>query len=802
MVNWNPSFPEVLGNEWLADIGTYGRVWAGAPAHMFRKDSTVVETINSLKLSATVNPSLEASVPTLIDIIEAGNEAPAAFTAVNLNPDSDVVDGGWVLDTGSNVNLFTGINENPMLWPGPAQDSWIQTTDPTDVATFSVGAAQFAVGGAQQNARIGYVHVRAILGTNRGWRKMSVNLDLGGTIYQPAGGGTRDVHEYGAMFDFRFGEINPATGLPWTPANIANFGSAGTYRLRVRSGLAATVDQFPRVYALALRVWYLTVENRAAVAVWRRPEELTSRLTNITTDWLMTMPSGAANWSKLSSRNYIFYWRQAVAPSQYGPVVADDVRWNLVRSNLGPAGQPPGWGAAPGGVMESDAQAHDQFGRPGRLFAASALHSVHGLCMVRTDLAISADSQPYRLDTSDLVTVSSTQKVGQRVTPGSAQTYLGVRFPIIPPASGNPTLTAAIHRVSDGVQIGGTFTITGDAARALPAGPGGWRYVTGFLSSGAALASATAYEIRLTTTAAGTWTVAMPDSSLGASASFGGTTDGAFIGATHFTDRDLSINVTRQPDAPTAFAAATTNIAATSFAGDATTFPAAALTWTLPAVGMGSAFSRYEIERSIASGPWQRIANVRTSSVAALTVYDVPRGKSTQWRIRAVGTDGRFSNWATSNTLTITETRPSLLLVSDHAQALSFFHLYELTSSADAETIYPILGTEHDEVVALHQRDYQIVFSEAEDRGTGWHTRVSLRQNVAGGAVGAARFDGLKALVRSSAIPYVCAIDHQGNYLLGHVSLSDPIQTQPAYQYTAQLDIIPTHTEPVPIEVT
>ena len=100
---------------------------------------------------------------------------------------------------------------------------------------------------------------------------------------------------------------------------------------------------------------------------------------------------------------------------------------------------------------------------------------------------------------TDLALVKSTQKLGQRVTPASGQTYLGVRFVVSPPATGNPTLTVTVNRVSDSVQMGGTFTITADAVRALPAGIAGWRYVTGFLSSGAALIAGTAYEIRVTT---------------------------------------------------------------------------------------------------------------------------------------------------------------------------------------------------------------------------------------------------------------------------------------------------------------
>lgn len=533
---------------------------------------------------------------------------------------------------------------------------------------------------------------------------------------------------------------------------------------------------------------------------------MTSRLTNVTTDALLTMPAGTAGWSKLSGRNYLFYWRQSVSPSEYGPVVADDVRWNMTYQDLGPVGQPAGIAFAPGGIIATRRIAHDQFGRPATEFpstaAAPAIGSGAGLVMVRADAAFSTDSQPYRLDITDIGVVKSTQKLGQRITPSSSQSYLGVRFPIIPPATGAPTLTVTVNRVSDSVQMGGTFTITAAACRALPAGTGGWRYVSGFLASGASLISGTAYEIRVTTSTGGDWLMGMPNCSLGDTASFGGNTNGGFVGATHFGDRDLAITLTRQPDAPTAPTIALTNTAVTTFAGDATTIRHIQVGWTLPAVGMGANFARYEIERSLAGGNYERVANIRTAAINVWTDFEAPRGVAATYRIRAVGIDGRFSQWATTGSVTPVDTagRAMLILSSNHS-ALNFLHLYEITDSGDAETVYPVLSTERDETIAVHGADYQIVFMEAEDRGVGWRTRISLRNTVLAGAHGLARFDPLLDLVRTLTVPYLCVMDHQGNRIFGHVSVSEGTQIQPDWRYSIQLDVTPTHTAPVPAEV-
>ena len=508
MPNWNPSAPEVLGNEWFSNIGLTARVWAGAPPGMARLQSTAAETIISLGMSATVNHLLQESAPTLVDIIEEGNESIPLFKMASLVPNGDGVNDGWTTNTGGTTNLHLAVNEDVTKWGAPSQSparaDWIQTTGTLNAYSASVDASSFAAGGANQNARIGWVAVQAIHGANTGFRKIDTKLAIAGDTWAPAGSGLRDVHGFGAIYQYWWGEINPATGKPWLPADIAAFGPAGTSRLWIRSHGTVTTAQYPLCYAIRLHVHYQPVENRVAVGVWRRPEDLPDRLVTaaVGAGDIITLPGGAANWSKLSGRNYLFYWRQSVSPSEYGAVVADDIRWNYIRQHLGPKGQPPNYAPPPGGILALDGIAHDQFGRPEHGFVSDGT-SAAAIALGRSDLGTSIDSQPYRLDLTDLEEVTTTQKLGQRITPGTSTSYLGVRFVIVPPDkhATDPTLTVTINRVSDSVQMGGTFTITAAACRVLPVGIGGWRYVTGFLSSGAALVSGTAYEIRFTTSA-------------------------------------------------------------------------------------------------------------------------------------------------------------------------------------------------------------------------------------------------------------------------------------------------------------
>lgn len=810
MPDFNPSFPDVFGPEWLITRSQLTRVYAGGAARMLDLPSTDTETIEALRLSAVVNPLLIARVPTVIDVIEEGNELPAKrFLPHKCRPNGDDTINGWRTNTGASSNLFQAIDEDAVEWPGPAQFTWIENTNSFENYLCSFDVSPFEPGGAYENARIGFVELRAIQGANTGHRKMRTSIHIDGIEYQSAGGNLRVSHGFGVPWTYWWGELNPSTGLPWTPADIADFGISGNSRGKVRSQ-TATALHFPKLFALQLWVYVVPIENRVAVGVWRRPSELTDRLQNIETDAFVSMPDGTPGWSKQAAKSYLYYWRQSVSPALYGAVVADDVRWHGVYQDLGPGGEPPGIvyplhhsgsSPPPPGVVASQPITHDNYGRPASAFEGNSRVG-YGLVLVDNNGFPSVDSQPYRLDVTDIVVLKDA--VGQRVTPPSTQSYIGVRLPIIPTArtsTGTAVLRVTVHRVSDDVQIGGTFEITEEAARALPGGAtvagvegiGSIRYVSGFLSSGATLQGGTTYEIRISVTG-GKWLAFAPDASLGIEASFGGAANSAVIDGV-LTERDLSVNLIRQPDAPTGVTASVVDAAITTFAGGITTVEHVQVSWDEPATPLGLNFARYEVERRLDGGPWQRVANPVGEAVTSWLDREVPRDTAADYRIRSVALDGRISQWAeSSGTATPTAPGAILILTSNHRPDLEVVHLF------DPESSYPVLSNEADETVAIHGSDHQVVFMEAEDRGVGWRTGITVEQVTLVGKAGLRAFDPLLRLVRSVEIPYVCAMDHQGTRILGHVTVSEPHQRHPQI-YTAQIDVIPTHGEPVPVEV-
>src|SRR5262245_27058449 len=266
MPNWNPNANEVLGLEFFANHDQELRVWGGAPARMMRMPSTATETIQSLWMSVNLNRYLRYDVRTLVDVMVEGSEKPAVFQPVELLPTGDEYVGSWHRPDQSQYTLWQYVDSDATSWPGPAQFENIETAVTGDRYIPTFNTSSFAPGGQYENARIGFVELRAIYGANTGFRKLATVFHIGGQWYNPSGGPWRDVHVFGAPYVFWWGEINPSTQKPWVPADIVKFGASGTSRLHIQAGDASSFH-FPKIHALRLTVWCIQTENRVAVGV-------------------------------------------------------------------------------------------------------------------------------------------------------------------------------------------------------------------------------------------------------------------------------------------------------------------------------------------------------------------------------------------------------------------------------------------------------------------------------------------------------------------------------------------------------
>lgn len=620
MPDWNKSFPAVLGLEWMPTREGTRSVSPGPPA-MQRMTSTTAETIESLTLPARANPAETRPLRTVVDIIPEGQESvdftgPVQF--VDLVPNADVELGTWTDLAGGTTDIYTGLTSG-IVWPDPAVEA-AGIQDETGFANyrFQVDASAFAGGGGLEDARICRVELalvaQAVGGGFRQIRTAFRNATTGTTNYDPGGGNQTSIHGFGGVLTRIWGEINPLTGRPWLPADIAAF-DGGDWTILIRSETASPTNT-PTIYSAALRVHYLETENRVAAAVWERPTSISADRITVTTDSITSLPDGATTWSKPGSGDFLLWWRQAHDPPIHTGGPATDIRWQLLIQDLGPAGNPSsvvfplttdGTPPAPAGVLAFDSRPFsfpqggtEPFQADGQGATGFGLDTAGGP---------SDDSQPYRemgptSQPPGWAQVTSSQKVGQQVTPSAGASYLGVRTVIIPPNTGNPTLRVAVHRVSDGQQVGGQLVLSADEVRALPEIAGAQvsgqrlRFIEGFLSAAAPLTASVDYEVRLTATG-GVWTALAPFSNVAEAASFSGTAGGAFIGPTLFTDRDLVVNLLIQPDPPQNFTAAPEAVPVETYACSATEIEHMRLDWDPGANPLGSAFARYEVERQL-----------------------------------------------------------------------------------------------------------------------------------------------------------------------------------------------------------
>jgi hypothetical protein len=808
-MDYNPNYPEVFGMEWFSEVSQTSRVFAGSAARFQRVISTATETIDAMKFRVAVNPLLKEDTRTLIDIYEEGDEdlGDDLFFPVELVPNSDVDAGAWTKEDGStNTNLYQQIVEDPNRWPGPAQFTYIQTTSTSNSYRFTVDASEFGSGGDYENYRIGFVELRAIAGANTGYRKLSFSMEIDSDVLLPAANDIRDVHGYGARYSLWYGELNPATGLPWTPADIADFDTGGNSVLKVRSQ-TATATYFPKLFAMRLVVW-VAPETRKAVGVWRRPHTLTTRLNNITTDALISVPDGSAGWSKEADKNYVLCFRQSCAPALWGPVNADDVQWLGGYQDLTAAGQPPGisfplhtngTAPAPSTVLASDLIVHDQFGRPERAFAANR-RAAYSFVLVDDNGDPSVDSQPYCMDLTDIFGVRTGQMVGQRFTPSETQPYLGVRFLVVPPERGDRLLTVKVHQVSNGAQVGGTFTISALTCRRLPAGPGGTRYVTGFLSEAASLTASTQYEIRFTSdTVTDDWLFFAPNCSLAPTRGFGGTTDGLVRNTTHDTDRDLLVTLMEQPEAPENVTAAIEVVPVEKPDESLVDVEHVSLTWEQASEPLGAPFVRYEVERRLDhEEEWTKIADIEDENVLGFVDYMVPRQTKAWYRVRSIGKDGRFSEWGESNGITPDEGDYDVVLSSNH-----YPDLMVVLDVPGLQEGYEFKTFDNDEMVQLHGEDLSVVFKDPNDRGRTWTFSAELNFGDAPPVIrsGHRVFGPLEEIARTDETPHVCVMDFQGSKVLGYVKPSGATQNQPGNVYSCSIEVTPTHSVEVPVVV-
>lgn len=803
MVAYNPSSPAGLGLEWWPSVPKTHPIAVGQTARGLRLPSLAAETIASLRLPLASNPAVTNRVFTLIDVFQAGNEIPgAAVQTVDYAPNSDGgVIGNWTTQSGGVVNLFSTVDE-AVTYP-PVGSDFIRHLSATD----SSYRPTFASVGFSLTARVVRLKLAAVIGVSALPFATFIGFSIvhvpSSTVYEPPGAfvWTNGLTP-NAVVVVDFGEINPVTLLPWTPADIREFDIGGDWVGRfvgIGNGTRGGI-----ITSMALRVDYLATENRVAVGTYRRPAGAVPSV--ITTDAFAPMPAGTGTWSKANGVTYTYVPRVAADILVGGSAPkANDLAWRAGIQDLGAAGSPPGQSGGPGGI-ESSPMVIDS--ATGLVTSAWASDLVIPRLVVRTSApADSADSQVYVNDgsTTTLRDVTSAQPAGQRLVAPSTRSYLGVRTLIAPPASGSGTITIGVFTGGGfTTPVGGTLVLTADQVRALPEiiGSGGLRYVEGVLSAAAALTSATTYEVRATPSAGLTWKMLAPSAVGAGGVSLGGTTWFAQIGGGSATEQELAILLLEQPAAPTAV---TAQVVAQDQSGDGcfctvSEVDQVVIDWTAPNPALGGTFARYEIERDEDDGRgFLPVWSVTTEATTQWTDYEAPMDRPVRYRVRAVATTTAFSGWVShTGWVTCRSRGAEVVFTSNHDPGL------QLVYDHDPKTSYEFLDHQTDVVHRIYGGDGQVAFFDPHRRGVGKTLRVTAnfgRQPVdmLGRPIdGEAVFEPLLAITRATTIPYVCVRKRNGSRGFAQVILGSGVGEEPGWRYHLDAEITPLQWEPTP----
>lgn len=827
---WNPHEPDVLGPEWFPVVPKpYSPAADGPVAQRLRSRSA--ETVEKLRWGIQGTTTRDRSMM-VVDVYEAGDETldppDGDVSQVEYSPTADTNVGGWFRRVdGLTTNLFEKIDENPVTYPPTQTDFGIYTTTGTpDQYRCQVGSGAFPL--TSRVLRLSMRYVIASAGYE--WRQSTARIywaGAGGPTPYAIPGGNVLTHAYGKLIELDLGEINPQTLAPWTPADVRAFSTASGWELRIEG--VGNVKAPVHLISLSLRVYYQVTENRVAAAVWRRPALDLSQPRAVDSDRLVTLPGGTANWAKGNALDYTFVHRIARDTLVQGTQPrANDVRIDAL-VDPGPSIRTPrlavekSYADNPVPGMESAQIVLDQWNRI-KAYNARADPEVGfsptlqlNLMMVKAAGVVSDDSQPY---TTGNVNISFHNWVHtslaeyQVMTPPSSQSYLGVEFMVVPPISVESTLTVQITTTA-GVNVGGSFSITRANVMKLPDLYQRARRVAGWLSSAAALTGGTAYRVRFTSNApAGDpWnigTIGWANSIYtargttppnGDVATFQGAASRATYRGTEDPGIDLMATLIKQPTLPSAPTAVVTDVAndTPGVFCDLYCQPAEIevvdFSWTASAYTGG--IVRWEIEREEADlpGVWVRIRHVTVEATKTIRDWAARRRIAVRYRVRAILNNGSSTDWSTSNQVTPMPKGAEVIFTSDALPSLTVAY------DRDPRVTYSFLSADEDTFVTVAGQDYQKVFASPRERGRRfpYDVSVNLGNEPDVDRKGPDAFLPLHRLARSTDIPYVIVLDHEGHRFFVHLQMPEGVNEQPEHVYETTLTLTEVADTPVVI---
>lgn len=783
MTTWNPNAPSTLGIEWFPTREGEARISGGSvAAQQFR--STAAETIDTLEARLA---STGGDCKMIAEIYTADAEVPGSVTTSTFRPTDDKQIGGndsesqaWVSSSLAVTNLFGFVDEDPI--------------DITDWVTYFDARApryrwrvQFGTGGWGASRRIvgGGIHIVADREEVNGGLQVSYH---NGTNAYKLGNVTVTTKRQELIVPFP--EFNPATGLPWTQADITSLAALSTASIQIRPTNANKQKRL-FIYQLWLELDWVT-ENRLAIGVTNVAESSTPAVTSFT---LSHPTSGADNWAKANATNYTILLRRL-----------DDVgvgRWSYMEETPEVSAallRPSQNIGLDGAALEAYLPTVDTRG-----FVSALGDRVDGRAMYFTMTTIapvvSADGQPY--SNADLATADTdfdpTFSTAQTLTPASAVTVTQVRWiDAEPPVA---SFRIRIRRTSTGATLSTATVTTADlVADAVQVGEtdGGdplYLFTAQFPSGGAALSAGVQYNVEATIKYLGVYV------DIGAITAgpptFGGNTDTGPSGA---IGGDSLLMLNSEVEALADFAAVTfdypTDAAAADGAGcTVDEIEVATLTWSGSDLAVAS-FGYYDIQRLGDDGEtWEDVFVFTDKTLTYAIDFEARRGQPETYRGRVVrAADWAPSAWSALEVTTADNGAEDVVFGSNWAQQ-AFAYIREPDYSGE----FPV----DKEYLSMSGRDHQLALVGAEDRGETTTVPVvffaGTDEHPAPDIPGRNVFEAFRLFTHED-VPHFAYCDRDGWRTFCDLTFTPWSRTEPASNYQGSVDVVEVQPQATPFD--
>lgn len=594
---------------------------------------------------------------------------------------------------------------------------------------------------------------------------------------------------------------NPATGLPWTVADLEQFDTAsgstcgfGLYAFGTgASGTLATIFQAWMIVESA------PVDFRLAIGSLCPPQTQKQGWQSITL--FDPADSTAPINVQLTPGNRYLWWMRKTIGHALAVCRLDEAGVDLPG--------PPFWTSI---GVNLDQNSH-------RIVSlGDAETQVAGFGLELPDGSFSLDSQLYAttspegLDTQDawpdigayfrMSPVDRDHTMAQQFTPNTTGVYAWLRI--------NCALATG---QSDGDLIVQIRTVAGDVVQAtqiitandLEGSKVKWQTLGFRLDSAPTLNAGTRYYFAASSLATHTkgWLVQVlnagtldgpptgPPANL-IETGFGQSTtpsDNLIISSGTYTDAVAEINVAILPDPPEELIAVVDETVCC--------VTPILLSWLNPIIVGCGGFGATEIDRSDDEGTtWYTIARLTDESVETMDDYESKRNQVAQYRARTVRGDGVPSDWTDVVEATATQECCGLILTSNVMPELG-------AAYPDIGNLWRMFTWPRDEQVYQPSfRNFQLVWSELEDRGTMFGVQVLVRGDQVNGTtpctasecfdfdlVGEDVFDPIKAIARAD-LPYVCVHNEHGNRWFAHVTVSEGSWMVDGEIFTATVNVV------------